>query len=176
MANTETGTLLQRVVSDVRIRKNGTAAIWPNESHDHVKTCRFASAVRAQQSNDFASVDVHVDPVDHRPTSINLYQLVSSKDIFGFCRNRGSDFQTRDRRSLADHGFGEGGEVGDGFVSFFVSSFGCWRISVRLGACVVSWLFWLIIMTVTGLVTTCIVHPSCTRGVPVNSTSPVAAV
>src|SRR5207253_2865261 len=126
--------------------------------------------------NDFAGVDVHVDPVHHRPTSINLYQLVSSKDILGFCRNRRSDFQTRDRRSLADHGFGEGGEVGDGFVSFFVSSFGCCRISVRLGPCVVSWLFWLIIMTVSGLVATCMFGPSCTRGVPINSTSPVAAV
>jgi hypothetical protein len=81
---------------------------------------------------------------------------------------------------LADHGFGKGGgdKVGDGegLVSPFDSSFGCWRISVRLDPCVVNWLFWLMIMTVSGVVATWMFGPSCTRGVPVNSTSPVAAV
>ncbi len=45
-----------------------------------------------------------------------------------------------------------------------------------LGREFVSWLFWLMIITVSGLVATCMFGPSWTRGVPRNSTSPVAAV
>src|SRR5437899_12267612 len=81
---------------------------------------------------------------------------------------------------LADHGFGNGGGLrlgeGKGLASAFFSSFSCCRISVRLGPCVVSWLLWLMIMTVSGLVVKCMVNSSCTRGVPVNCTLPVAAV
>ena len=42
-------------ISSRRSRKNYTAAIWPNESDDHVKTRRLSRAVRTEQAYDFAA-------------------------------------------------------------------------------------------------------------------------
>src|SRR6266705_5102639 len=125
---------------------------------------------------------MHIDPIHHGPATINLHELIGGEDSLFLRRRHYADFRDGDRRSLAYHGFGKGGagETWTGVASVlvwpFVSSFGSWRISVRLGPCVVNWLFWLMIMTVSGLVATCMFGPSCTRGVPLNSTSPVAAI
>src|SRR5207249_2124089 len=156
------------------------ATVRPHQTNNHVKAGRFACAIRPEQADDLACTDVHVNPVHNRPATVDLYQILGDQNSFFLCCRRRSDLWSRDRRSLANHGFGNDAGVrlgeGEGLASPFFSSFGSCRISVRLGPCVVSWLFWLMIMTVSGLVATCMFNPSCTRGVPLNSTSPVAAV
>ena len=50
------------------------------------------------------------------------------------------------------------------------------NISVRLGPWVFNCPFWLTTITVSGLVAMWVFTPSCTRGVPLSSTSPVAVM
>ncbi len=132
------------VILRIGIGKNDAPAIGSDEADDHVKAGRFTCAVWAEQSDDLARPDIHIDPIHHCPAAVDLHQLFGGEDSFFLCRGVHPNFRDGDRRSLANHGFGKvgAGETWAGGVSVsvspFVSSFGCWRISVRLGPCVVS--------------------------------------
>ena len=61
--------------------KNNAAAVWPNESDDHVKARRLARAIRAEQANDFAAAHVDVDPVNDRAAAVNFHELIGRENI-----------------------------------------------------------------------------------------------
>src|SRR5205085_2317002 len=116
--------------------------------------------------------------VNDRAPAINFYELISGKDIVDLGFRRCRHLRCRTRCSLADHGVPDGFGDGAGLLSFFFSpssGFGSWRISVRLGPCVVNCPFEFTTMTVSGLVAMCVFTPSWTRGVPRSSTLPVEA-
>ena len=69
------------------------AAVWPNESDDHVKTGGLPGAVRTEKPDDLAGTDVDVDPVHDRATAVDFYDFLSLENIlFGcwilLCRGR----------------------------------------------------------------------------------------
>ena len=103
--------------------ENNKAAVWPDETNDHVKARRLAGAVLAQQTDDLALPDVQLDPVHDRAAAVDLDQVVRHQDFGVLVRLSAprSRLGRGWRRSLADHGFFVSG-VGDGdgfpFVSF----------------------------------------------------------
>src|SRR5207237_1776122 len=119
--------------------EHDAAAIWPNESDDHIKGRCLASAVRPEQADDFAGASVDVDSVDDRAAAINFHERVGGKDVVDLRCRRSRHLRYRTRSSLTDHGVADSVGEDAGFFSFFSSSpFGSWRISVRLGPCVVN--------------------------------------
>ena len=131
--------LVHWIIGDVGAGKNDAATVWPNESDNHVKGRRLAGAVRAEQADDLAGAGVNIDSINDRAAAINFYELLGGKNMVDLCFRSRCNWRTRTSCSLADHGVPDTFGEGAGFVSFFCSSvFGSWRISVRLGPCVVN--------------------------------------
>src|SRR5207245_1603766 len=106
-----------------------------------------------------------------RAPAVDLHQALSLQHLLARDRQRDRHGRAR-RRSCRDiyaHGFA-GAAAGDGSV------FGGCLISVRLGPFVKSCPSPRRVITVSGLVATCVFIPLCTRGVPRNSTLPSPVV
>ena len=118
----EPRTLVHRIIGHVRARKHHPAAVRPNESDDHVKGRRLASAVWSEQTDNLSGACVDVHSINYRATAINFYELISGKDSVDLRLRWWRHLRCGTGCSLADHdvpgGFGEG----VGFVSFFCSS------------------------------------------------------
>src|SRR5207302_10321756 len=96
--------------------------------------------------------------------AVNLDELLGDEHVFLRERFRSRLYRRRSGRGFADHGVGVGSGVG------------AWRLSVRLVPIVWSWPFSFKIMTVSGLVATCVLSPCWTRALPVSSKFPFFAV
>src|SRR6266508_706122 len=78
ITHAEASALEHRIIGDVSIRKNHTTAVWPDETHNHVKTGSLTCFVGSEQSHDLASANMHVDSVHYRSASIDLDQLIGA--------------------------------------------------------------------------------------------------
>ncbi len=179
ITHSEPRPLVHRIIGHVGSGKNDATAVWPNESDNHVEAGRLAGAIWSEQSNDLARARVDVHSIDDRPAAVNFHELVGGQDVVAL---RGVAQPSASSQSgavwpimVCADGLGEGEALSPVFFSPS-SGVGSWRISVRLGPCVVNCPFWLTTITVSGLVAMWVFTPSCTRGVPLNSTSPVAAM
>src|SRR4030095_15416841 len=63
ITHAEPRTFVHRVICDVRVAKNHTTAVWPDQTNDHVKTRGLAGSVWPEESHDFPRVNVHVHPI-----------------------------------------------------------------------------------------------------------------
>src|ERR1700674_1478965 len=147
IAHAEPGPFVHRISGHVPAGKDDPAAVWPNETNDHVKTRRLPGAIRPEQTDDFASPDLDIDAVHDGAPAVNLHELFGDEDVLLRGRLRGRRHRRRSGRGFADHGVAVG------------SGDGAWRISVRLGPLVWSWPASFKIMTVSGLVATCVLSP-----------------
>ena len=77
--------------------ENNPAAVWPNETNDHVKAGRLAGAILAQQADDLALPDVQFDPVHDRAAAVDLDQVVRQQDFGVLVRVSSSAQPTRAR-------------------------------------------------------------------------------
>ena len=124
--------------------KNDAAAVWPNESDDHVKAGRLAGAVRSEQSDDLAGARVDVHAIHHRAAAVNFHQLVGAQNSSPPSPDRRSELCGVDSGGAWPIMVWAGTELGEVLVAgvwgldlalvFFFWSSGCWRISVRLGS------------------------------------------
>ena len=138
VTHAEPGALVHRVIGHVVAGENDPAAVWPDETDDHVKAGRLAGAVLAEQADDLALPNVQFDSVHDRAAAVDLDQVVRHQDFSVLVRMIGprSRFGRGWRRSLANHRFFVFG-VGDGDGFPFLSLLASCLISVRLGPCVV---------------------------------------
>ena len=73
--------LIHRIFRHIRAGKNHAAAVWPNESDDHVKAGRLTGAVRAEEPDDLARAHFDIDAVHDRAPAINLYEPLGRKHV-----------------------------------------------------------------------------------------------
>src|SRR5581483_6553781 len=77
ISHAQPGPFVHRVIGYVGIGKNDPPAVGPDQTHDHVKTRGLPGAVGAEQPDNFAGSHMHVDPVHHGATPVDLDQLFS---------------------------------------------------------------------------------------------------
>ena len=80
----EPGPFVHGVVCDIGARKNHAAAVWPDQTNDHVKTRGLAGAIRPEESDDLARANMHVHTVHDGATAINLDQFLGGQNSFRF--------------------------------------------------------------------------------------------
>jgi hypothetical protein len=84
---------MHRKASHITILKVNSATIRPNQTYYKVESSRFTSTIWPQQADNLTFIDMDIDPIHHRPTTIYLDQLIRTKN-----RLFGSPFRFEDRR------------------------------------------------------------------------------
>src|SRR5437879_1341554 len=97
ITHAEPGALVHGMIGNVGAGKNYAAAVWPNESDDHIKGRSLAGTVWTEQANNLAGACVNVNSVDNRATAINFHELVGRKEIVGLQLSRRPNL---DRKSV----------------------------------------------------------------------------
>jgi len=64
---------MHREARHVALSKVNSTPVWPHESYDKIKSCRFASTIWPQQADDFTPIDMDIDPIHYCPPAIDLY-------------------------------------------------------------------------------------------------------
>jgi hypothetical protein len=70
---------IHRQPSNVFIREPNTPGFGRFQADDHVKGRRLTGAIRSEQPNDFAGLNVQRDIVDYASTTVRLSQTESRK-------------------------------------------------------------------------------------------------
>ena len=80
---------MHRVLRDIAIFKQNSTAVWPHKSNYKIKRGRFTSTIWAEQSNNFPSVHMDIDPIHNRSTTVNFNKFISAKNrLFHFPGSR----------------------------------------------------------------------------------------
>src|SRR5438132_12152806 len=57
----------------IALSKVNSTPIWPHKPYDKIKSSRFASTIWPKQPNDFAPINMDIDPVHYCPPAVDLY-------------------------------------------------------------------------------------------------------
>src|SRR5207245_10376879 len=113
--------LVHRIMCHIGSGKNDAAAVWPNESDNHVEACRLAGAIRSEQSHNFSGARIDIDSIDYRPTAVNFHELLGLQNAVDLRPGWWRNLRCRTRCSLADHGVAVAFAEASGLLSFFFS-------------------------------------------------------
>src|SRR5678815_779391 len=99
--HTQPGAFVHRIASHIGSGKDYPAAIWPNESDDHVKAGRLASTVLAEQPDNFSLPHLQFHPVYDSAAAIDLDQILRDEDLRVFVRQWDRSSSRAGSRSLS---------------------------------------------------------------------------
>ena len=82
ITHAEPGSFVHRIIRHIGSGENDAAAVWPNESDDHVKAGRLAGAIRPEQSDDFTGAHIDSIAVHDRAAAVNFHELLGDENLF----------------------------------------------------------------------------------------------
>ena len=77
---------MHRILGHVLFFEKDPPAVRPHQADDHVKARGFSRAIRSQQANDLAAVNIDVHAIHHGASAIDFDQLIGAQDLL---TNRG---------------------------------------------------------------------------------------
>src|ERR1043165_7649638 len=81
ISHAEPSALVHWEISDIGPGENDSAAIWPNESNDHVKAGVFPAPFFPEKANDSPLGNFEPDAVHDRAAAIDLDQVFRPQDL-----------------------------------------------------------------------------------------------